>query len=110
MKLLVPMLAEAWEGQLQTAQVPFITLSRWSVPFLKIFLGVVLAMGYHTRLAVVMVMGIMSVATYVHIVVDDPALFPLQPSAPIIPLLVTAACFYLLWSGAGAWSLDRRSA
>jgi len=51
----------------------------------------------------------MVVATYVHVVVDDPSLFPLQPSAPVIPLVIIAMCAYLLWRGAGAWSLDLRA-
>jgi len=52
------------------------------------------------------VIGIMTVATYVHVVVDDPSLFPLQPSEPIIPLAVIAMCVYLLWRGGGSWSKD----
>ena len=35
MKLLVPTLAEAWSGQLLAAELPFYTLSRWSVPFVE---------------------------------------------------------------------------
>ena len=30
----------------------------------------------------------MIVATYVHVVVDDPSLFRLQPSEPVIPIAV----------------------
>ena len=52
------------------------------------------------------VIGIMAVATYVHLVVDDPSLFPLQPSEPIIPSIVIAMCLYLLWRGGGSWSRD----
>ena len=59
-----------------------------------------------TRLATVVVVGIMAVATYVHIVVDDPSLFPLQPSELIIPLVVIAMSAYLLWRGGGSWSKD----
>ena len=51
----------------------------------------------------------MIVATYVHIVVDDPALFPLQPDEPIIPIAVIAMSMVTLWRGAGAWSLDLKS-
>lgn len=109
MKLLVPMLAEAWSGQLLAADLPFFTITRWMVPILEIALGAVLAVGIFVRLAAVAVVGIMVVATYVHIVVDDPALFPLQPSEPIIPLAVIAMCVYVLWRGAGAWSLDLRA-
>ncbi len=108
MKLLVPMLADAWSGQLLAAEIPLYTISRWSVPFLEIAIGLALGAGFVVRLAGVVV-GIMITATYVHLVVDDPSLFPLQPSAPVIPLVVIAVSAYLIWCGAGAWSLDLRS-
>jgi hypothetical protein len=56
------------------------------------------------------VIGIMAVAAYVHVVVDDPALFPLQPSNPIIPLVVIAMCVYILWRGGGSGSKDLTAA
>ena len=109
MKLLVPVLGDAWSGQLLAANLPFYTITRWSVPFLEIILGLLLAVGLFVRPAVVVVMGIMGAATYVHVVVDDPTLFPLQPSEPIIPLIVLAMSVYMLWRGAGAWSQDRKA-
>ncbi len=109
MKLLIPMLADAWSGQLLAANLPLYTITRWTVPFLEMLLGVVLATGGFVRPAVVVVMGIMVVATYVHVVVDDPSLFPLQPSEPIIPLIVVVLSLYLLWKGAGSWSLDLKA-
>ncbi len=109
MKLLVPMLADAWSGQLLAANLPLYSITRWAVPFLEMLLGVVLATGGFVRPAVVVVMGIMVVATYVHVVVDDPSLFPLQPSEPIIPLIVIVLSLYLLWKGAGSWSLDLKA-
>ncbi|NIO38797.1 MAG: DoxX family membrane protein [Burkholderiales bacterium] len=109
MKLLVPMLAEAWSGQLLAANLPFYTISRWTVPFLEILLGIALAVGVFVRPAVIAVIGIMLAATYVHVVVDDPSLFPLQPSEPIVPLIVIVMGVYLLWRGGGAWSSDLRA-
>ena len=109
MKLVVPMLGEAWSGQLLAANVPFYTLTRWTMPFVEIGVGVALTVGTHARLASVIVMGIMVAATYVHVVVDDPTLFPLQPSEPIIPLIVLLMSDYIVWRGAGAWSVDLRA-
>jgi len=109
MKLLVPMLADAWSGQLVAASIPLYMISRWSVPFLEIALGLALGVGFVVRLAGVVVISLMTVATYVHIVVEDPSLFPLQPSAPVIPLIVIAVSAYLVWRGAEAWSLDLRT-
>ena len=106
MKLLVPTLAEAWAGQLIAANIPFYTLSRWSVPFVEMAVGAALAVGAFARPTVVVVIGIMVVATYVHSVVDDPSLFPLQPSEPFIPLIVIALSLYILRYGAGSWSKD----
>ena len=106
MKLVVPVLAEAWSGQLLAAELPFYSLTLWAVPFLEMFLGAVLLSGVFARVAVLVVINIMLVATYVHVVVNDPSLFPLQPSEPIIPLVVIAMSLYILWRGAGAWSLD----
>ncbi len=109
MKLGVPVLAEAWSGQLLAANLPFYTLSRWSVPFVEIAVGAALAVGAFARVASVVVTSIMVVATYVHVVVDDPSLFPLQPSEPIVPLVVMAVSSFILWRGAGAWSADLRA-
>ena len=106
MKLLVPTLAEAWAGQLLAAELPFYTLSRWSVPFVEMAVGALLLVGTYARLAGLVVVGIMFVATYVHLVVDDPSLFPLQPSEPIIPIVVVVLTAYILWQGAGSWSSD----
>jgi len=109
MKLLVPELAEAWSGQLLAANIPLYAISRWAVPFLEMVLGGFLFIGLLVRPVIIVVTGIMIVATYVHVVVDDPSLFPLQPSEPIIPVIVMVLSGYLLWRGAGAWSLDLKS-
>ena len=80
----------------------------------KLVLGILavffslLALGWFARPAAAMVILLMLVATYVHLVVDDPSLFPLQPTEPIIPLAVIALSTLILWRGAGAWSLDRQ--
>ncbi len=109
MKLLVPRLAEAWSGQLLAANLPFYLLTLRTVPYLELALGVILALGIFVRPAVVVVIGIMLAGTYVHLVVDDPSLFPLQPNEPIIPLVVIAMSVYVLLRGAGAWSLDLKA-
>ncbi len=109
MKLVVPILGQAWSDQLLAANVPFYSLTRWAVPFVEIGVGVALTVGLYARLASVIVMGIMVAATYVHLVVDDPTLFPLQPSEPIVPLIVLVMSAYIVWRGAGAWSADLRA-
>ena len=108
-KLLVARLAAAWAGQLSAASIPLEELSRVAVPYVEILLGLSLLIGFYVRPAALMVIGTMVVATYVHLVVDDPSLFPLQPSAPIIPVAVIAGAAFLLVKGGGAWSLDRKA-
>ena len=109
MKLAVPMLADAFSGQLLAASLPLYSIARWAVPVVEIILGAVLAAGYFARPASFVVVGMMAVATYVHLAVEDPSLFPLQPSEPIIPLAVIALSAYILWRGAGAWSVDLKA-
>ena len=106
MKLVVPMLAEAWSGQLIAAGLPLYTISLWSVPFIEIGVGIAIAAGLYARMAALVIIGIMTVATYVHVVVADAALFPLQPSEPIIPLGVILLSLYILWKGGGTGSRD----
>lgn len=55
------------------------------------------------------VIGLMLVATYVHLTVDDPSLFPLQPDEPIILLIVIGMASYVLWKGGGSWSRDLKA-
>jgi len=35
-------------------------------------------------------------------------LFPLQPVEPIGPFMLLVMLLYVLWKGAGAWSVDLR--
>jgi uncharacterized membrane protein YphA (DoxX/SURF4 family) len=109
LKLVVPMLGEAWSGQLIAAGLPFYALTRWVVPFVEVGVGILLLLGLFARLAGLVVLALMFAATYVHIVVDDPTLFPLQPSAPVIPAGVIVLVAYVIWKGAGSWSLDLKA-
>lgn len=109
MKLFVPMLGEAFSGQLLTANIPFYTFNIWFVPVTEVVVGVLLLLGLFSRVGGLVVINMMLVATYVHLVVDNPALFPLQPEAPIIPLVTIAVAAYVVWRGGGAWSMDLKS-
>ena len=108
LKVVVPFLGEAFSGQLKAANIPLYNLSLFTVPVVEMALGVTLFFGLHTRLSAGVAAIIMVVATYVHVVADDPSLFPLQPVEPIGPLVLLAALLYLLWKGGGAWSIDLR--
>ncbi len=109
MKLVVPSLGAAFAGQLAGANIPLQDLNRWAVPFIEIGVGGALLIGFYTRIATLIVFSIMIVGTYVHLVVDDPSLFPLQPEEPIIPVAVMILSIYVLLRGGGSGSSDLRA-
>ena len=109
MKLVVPSLGAAFVGQLAGADIPLQELNRWAVPFIEVGVGGVLLIGFYTRIATLIVFSIMIVGTYVHLVVDDPSLFPLQPEEPIIPVAVMILSIYVLLRGGGSGSSDLRA-
>ena len=109
MKLVVPSLGAAFDGQLAGANIPLQELNRWVVPFIEVGVGGALLIGFYTRIATVLVFSIMIVGTYVHLVVDDPSLFPLQPEEPIIPAVVMILSVYLLLRGGGSGSSDLKA-
>jgi uncharacterized membrane protein YphA (DoxX/SURF4 family) len=108
LKVVVPSLGEAFSGQLIAAGIPLYAVSLYTVPIFEMVIGVMLLFGMHTRLSAAIAAVIMIVAAYVHVVADDPSLFPLQPVEPIGPLMLLAMLAYLLWKGGGAWSIDLR--
>lgn len=109
MKFLVPMLWTAWSGQLTQARIPFYAFNLHFVPIVEIVTGLLLIVGLFSRVGGLVVVAMMAVATYVHLVVDDPTLFPLQPEEPVIPMVALAMTAYIVWRGGGAWSLDLKA-
>ena len=109
MKVVVPSLGAAFAGQLAAANIPFQDLNRWVLPFIEMAIGGALLIGFYTRLATLVVFSIMMVGTYVHLVVDDPSLFPIQPEQPIIPAVVMVLSVYVLFRGGGSGSSDLRA-
>jgi uncharacterized membrane protein YphA (DoxX/SURF4 family) len=106
MKLFFSVFTESWMGQLVYAGIPFITFNFWFVPIMETMLGIQLLKGTYSRVASLVIIPIMLVAFYVHIAVDNPALFPLQPSLSIVPIIVIIMTVVILKSGGGAWSED----
>jgi uncharacterized membrane protein YphA (DoxX/SURF4 family) len=106
MKFAVPVLRLAFSGQLDAAGIPFHSLNMWVVPATEVAIGVFFTVGLFSRLASVVAIMTMLVATYVHLVAHDPTLFPLQPEAPIIPIIVIVLSLYVLWKGSGSRSID----
>ena len=106
LKVVVPSLGEAFSGQLVAAGIPFHEFVLYTFPVVEMVLGILLLVGLHSRISAAFAAASMVVATYVHIVIDDPSLFPLQPVVPIGPLALLAMLIYTLFRGAGAWSID----
>ena len=109
MKLALADYGAAWSIQLIEAEIPFYTLNYWLVPVLEVILGIILIIGYYTRIGAAMVLPIMLVAIYVHLIVSNPAAFPSQPQEPIMPIIVIIMALVLLMKGGGNWSLDLKS-
>ncbi len=105
MKFTVPMLRAAWSGQLRLARLPFYNLTFWLLPVVEVTVGTLLILGVWTRPAAGVVLLMMLGATYVHMVVDDPSVFPLHPRAPIVPVVVIVLSIYVLVGGTGDWHL-----
>ena len=105
MKFTVPMLRTAWSGQLRLARLPFYKLTFWWFPVAELVVGTLLILGVWTRPAAAVVLLMMLGATYVHIVINDPSVFPLQPNAPIIPVVVIGLTIFVLVGGTGSWKV-----
>lgn len=95
-KLAVPQLADAFSEQLIGANLPLYEVTRWGVPITEILVGLLMFFGHLVRPAALAMLGMMGVAIYVHLTVEDAALFPLQPSEPVIPILVIALALVVL--------------
>ena len=104
LKIVVPSLGEAFSGQLTAANIPLQAFVQFTFPVAETVLGILLLIGFHARLSALVAAASMVVATYVHIVINDPSLFPLQPVEPIGPLMLIAMLIYTVIRGAGAWT------
>ena len=110
MKVLFPHLGQAFSGQLVAANIPLHGIVLFAFPIVEMAIGVFLALGFHARLSATAAAVSMVVATYVHLAVEDPSLFPMQPIEPVGPLMLLAMALYLMWRGGGAWSIDLKEA
>ena len=108
MKLAVPALGDAFSQQLAAGGIPWIGLMTWLVPLVEIGSGLALLIGAYTRIVAIVIIFVMSVASYVHLAVDDPEVFPLQPHEPVVPLAVIVMAAFLVWRGGGSGSVDLR--
>ena len=71
MKLFVPDLRAAFSGQLTAAAIPAHSLNMWFVPLAEVVMGSALIAGFLSRLASLTAIGMVVVATYVHLVLKQ---------------------------------------
>ena len=106
MKITMADFGVAWSVQLIEAEIPLYTFNYWFVPILEILLGVILLIGYYSRIGALLVLPIMLVAIYVHLTVSNPAAFPAQPQEPYVPIAVIIMAIIVIKKGGGNWSMD----
>ncbi len=109
MKLTLADYGAAWSIQLIEAEIPLYTFNYWFVPIFEVILGIVLILGYYSRIGALMVLPIMLVAIYVHLTVSNPGAFPSQPQEPYMPIAVIILAFFVMKKGGGNWSMDMKS-
>ena len=95
-KLVVPQLGDAFTGQLLAANIPYFEIVRRAAPFMEILIGLLMFVGWLVRPTAFVMLAMMGGAIYVHLSVENAALFPLQPSEPVIPILVIALALIVL--------------
>ena len=100
MTFFVPEFRVAFMGQLSGAGIPIQNQSLVIIPALEGVVGAMLVGGVLVRPASLVAALIMALLTYLHLVVADPALFPLQFGLPLIPIvgLVLSAFLYFVQS------------
>jgi len=108
MKLAMTDFGAAWSVQLIEAKIPFYTFTYWFVPILEIFLGVILLIGYFSRIGALIILPVMLVAIFVHLTVTNRAAFPAQPQEPFVPIIVIIMALIIIVKGGGKWSRDLR--
>jgi len=109
MKLTLADFGAAWSIQLIEAEIPFYNFNYWFVPVFETFLGIILLIGYYSRIGALMILPVMLVAIYVHLTVSNPAAFPAQPQEPYIPIAVIIMALIVIKKGGGNWSMDLKS-
>ena len=105
-KLIVPEVANTFQEQLRYTGVPGRDFIPLVLPILEMTAGYFLLIGKFTRFWSFLAILLMVLAVYINLRIEDPALYLLQLSAPLIPSAMLAVCAVLLVIGAGTWSKD----
>ena len=95
MTFFVPEFRGSFISQLAAAEIPLARLSLFVIPTLEAVAGVMFLQGIMTRLASLFTIFIMALITYLHLVVDEAPLYPLQFGLPLIPIVALVLSLFL---------------
>lgn len=88
---------------LEGAKIPMPEINAIVGPIFGVLGGLMLLTGAFARLGSMIAIGSMGMALYAH------AVFNWEDEPPVVlPIAVMLASAWVLWKGAGAWSVDRR--
>ena len=108
---------EPFRQILLASAIPFVELNLIVAPLAEVLAGALLLSGYLSRIGGVLGSATMAAAIYSTLVIAKlttthlPADLASVPEVPpvVLPALVLLASLFVVWRGAGAWSLDSRS-
>lgn len=73
---------------------------------LEIVAGLLILAGFYARVGAALAVPVMAVAVYAHIVIDVWPNGAGNEPPILLPVAVIACATYILWRGAGRWSVD----
>ena len=85
------------------AGIPLPELNATIAPIFEILAGILLLSGAFARVGGLIAVGAMAMATYSHVVFDWDTEPPIA-----MPIVILLAAVFVIWKGAGAWSVDRK--
>lgn len=94
----------------EAAGIPFAGLVSPIGVAIEIVAGLLLLLGLWARVGGLLAIPIMLGAVYAHLVIDVWPNGPENEPPIALPVAVLVCAAYILWRGAGRWSLDRRNA
>lgn len=91
----VPDFRAAFNGQLASAGIPLVNLTRVVIPILMGVVGIMLVQGVLIRIASFVGIFLMALMTYLHVVVAAPTFYPVPFGLPLIPAIALVICAFL---------------
>ena len=99
---------EPFRQMLEVSGLPFVELNLIAAPLTEVAAGLLLISGYLARLSGIFAASTMIAAAYATVILARLGSGPEVPPMAL-PVAVLAISTYVLWRGAGAWSLALRS-